>query len=266
MTKKITDLTEVTQTEDGDLLLIRDATDGVDKKMQAQNLRAKATTKADVGLADVPDLDTTDAVNKAHDQNTDAALDQGGVNEVTAADARAHIDSTANPHGVTKSQVGLGDVDNVSAADLRDRSTHTGTQAATTVTYDNTASGLVATDVKGAVDELQGAKVAQTDNTGSAEIPSGTQTQRDATPSAGFFRFNTDTSQFEGYNGAEWGEIGGGGGATGGGGDEVFLENDQEITTDYTIPVGKNAASVAPLNVNNGANVSISNGSRWAIL
>jgi len=154
MTKKITDLTEVTQTEDGDLLLIRDATDGVDKKMQAQNLRAKATTKADVGLADVPDLDTTDAVNKAHDQNTDTALDQGGANEVTAADARAHIDSTANPHGVTKSQVGLGDVDNVSAADLRDRSTHTGTQAATTVTYDNLSSGLSASDVKAALDEL----------------------------------------------------------------------------------------------------------------
>ena len=164
------------------------------------------------------------------------------------------------------SDIDLGNVDNVSAADLRDRSTHTGTQAATTVSYDNTASGLVATDVKGAVDELQGAKVAQTDNTGSAEIPSGTQIQRDATPSAGYFRFNTDTSQFEGYNGAEWGEIGGGGGATGGGGDEVFLENDQEITTDYTIPVGKNAVSVGPLDVNNGANVTVSNGSRWVVL
>ena len=97
MTKKITDLTEVTQTEDGDLLLIRDATDGVDKKMQAQNLRAKATTKADVGL---------------------------------------------------------GNVDNVSATDLRDRSTHTGTQAATTVTYDNTVSGLSSADVKSAIDEI----------------------------------------------------------------------------------------------------------------
>ena len=109
------------------------------------------------------------------------------------------------------SDIDLGNVDNVSAADLRDRSTHTGTQAATTVSYDNTASGLVATDVKGAVDELQGAKVAQTDNTGSAEIPSGTQTQRDASPSAGYFRFNTDTSQFEGYDGTEWGKVGGGG-------------------------------------------------------
>ena len=266
MTKKITDLVEVTQTEDGDLLLIRDATDGVDKKLQAQNLRAKATTKADVGLGSVPDLDTTDAVNKAHDQNTDTALDQGGANEVTAADARAHIDATDNPHGVTKAQVGLSDVDNVSAADLRDRSTHTGTQAATTVTYDNTASGLVATDVKGAVDELQSAKVAQTDATGSAEIPSGTQAQRDATPSAGFFRFNTDTSQFEGYNGAEWGEIGGGAGATGGGDDEVFIQNDQTVTTSYTIPVGKNALTTGPLEIDATATVTISSGSRWVVL
>ena len=147
MTKKITDLVEVTQTEDGDLLLIRDATDGVDKKLQAQNLRAKATTKADVGLGSVPDLDTTDAVNKAHDQNTDTALDQGGANEVTAADARAHIDATDNPHGVTKAQVGLSDVDNVSAADLRDRSTHTGTQTLSTISDAGTIASQDANSV-----------------------------------------------------------------------------------------------------------------------
>lgn len=35
--------------------------------------------------------------------------------------------------GVTKDHVGLGNVDNVSAADLRDRATHTGTQAISTV-------------------------------------------------------------------------------------------------------------------------------------
>jgi len=72
---------------------------------------------SDVGLGNVPNLDTTDAVNKAHDQNTDTALDSGGANEVTAADARAHIDATDNPHGVTKDQVGLGNVDNTSDAD-----------------------------------------------------------------------------------------------------------------------------------------------------
>jgi hypothetical protein len=44
-------------------------------------------------------------------------------------------------------------------------------------------------------------------------VPSGTTTQRNAitTPAAGMFRFNTTDSQFEGYDGTEWGEIGGGG-------------------------------------------------------
>ena len=45
-----------------------------------------------------------------------------------------HRGLTNNPHEVTKAQVGLGDVDNVSAADLRDRTTHTGEQAISTVT------------------------------------------------------------------------------------------------------------------------------------
>ena len=64
---------------------------------------------------------------RAHDQNTDTALDQGGTNEVTAADAREHIDATDNPHNVTATQVGLGDVDNT--ADL-DKPISTATQSA----------------------------------------------------------------------------------------------------------------------------------------
>jgi hypothetical protein len=44
-------------------------------------------------------------------------------------DLDAHANSTANPHSVTKEQVGLGSVDNVSAADLRTRSTHTGNES-----------------------------------------------------------------------------------------------------------------------------------------
>jgi len=176
MTKKLTDLTEVTSTEDGDLLLIRDATDGVDKKMQAQNLRAKATTKDDVGLGSVPNLDTTEAVNKAHDQNTDTALDQGGANEVTATDARAHIDSTANPHGVTKTQVGLGDVDNVSAADLRDRSTHTGTQTLSTISDAGTIASQDANSVNIDGGTIDGTAVNATTLTasGDANFDSGT--------------------------------------------------------------------------------------------
>jgi hypothetical protein len=41
----------------------------------------------------------------------------------------AHAVDTANPHATTKAQVGLGSVDDVSAASLRDRSTHTGSEA-----------------------------------------------------------------------------------------------------------------------------------------
>lgn len=55
------------------------------------------------------------------------------------------------------------------------------------------ASGTVAAEAVG-----------KTGSTGSAEIPSGTQAQRDVTPSAGYFRFNSDTGKFEGYNASDW--------------------------------------------------------------
>jgi hypothetical protein len=65
--------------------------------------------------AAVDEIDgTVDTLNAAsHTQNSDTALDSGNANEVTAADLRAHVDSTANPHAVTKTQVGLSNVDNV---------------------------------------------------------------------------------------------------------------------------------------------------------
>jgi hypothetical protein len=51
--------------------------------------------------------------------------------------------------------------------------------------------------------------VEKTSATGSAEIPAGTDAERDGTPSAGYFRFNTDSSSFEGYDGTAWGAVGG---------------------------------------------------------
>lgn len=57
-----------------------------------------------------------------------------------------------------------------------------------------------------------------------------------------------------------------GSGATGGGGDQIFIENSQVVTTDYTIPVGKNAMSTGPITVNSGVTVTISSGSTWAII
>jgi hypothetical protein len=55
-------------------------------------------------------------------------------------------------------------------------------------------------------------KVDETAEDGSAIIPSGNTAARDDTPSAGYLRFNSELVSFEGYNGIEWGAIGGGGG------------------------------------------------------
>lgn len=47
------------------------------------------------------------------------------------------------------------------------------------------------------------------DNT-SANLPTGTTVQRPSSPAAGMLRFNSTDSKFEGYDGTDWGEIGGG--------------------------------------------------------
>ena len=47
--------------------------------------------------------------------------------------------------------------------------------------------------------------------TGALTLPDGTTAQRPASPATGDIRFNTTFVQFEGYDGAAWGTIGGGG-------------------------------------------------------
>lgn len=109
-----------------------------------------------------------------------------------------------------------------------------------------------------------GTYVTETGATGSAELPSGTTAQRDVTPAAGYIRFNTTDTSFEGYNGSAWGAIGGG--ASGGGSDKIFYENDQTVTTDYTITTNKNAMTAGPITVNSGVTVTVPSGSTWTIV
>jgi len=126
------------------------------------------------------------------------------------------------------------------------------------------AGAIAATNVQAAIQELDTEKVPRTSTTGSAIIPSGTEGQRDGSPAAGHFRFNTGVSKFEGYNGSAWGAVGGG--ATGGGGDAVFIENDQVVTANYTIPATKNAMSTGPISINSGVTVTVSTGARWMVI
>jgi hypothetical protein len=100
--------------------------------------------------------------------------------------------------------------------------------------------------------------------TGSEILPVGTTAQRDGSPQTGYLRFNTDTDTFEGYDGTQWGQVGGG--ATGNGGDQIFVLNGQVVYHSYTVPSSQNASSAGPITVDTGVTVTVSTGSRWVIV
>ena len=106
--------------------------------------------------------------------------------------------------------------------------------------------------------------VAKTSATGSGVLPSGTTGQRDGSPSAGYLRFNSTTSSFEGHNGSAWAPVGGG--ATGGSGEQVFVENENQIDNNYTISTNFNALTTGPITVASGVTVTVPSGSAWIIL
>jgi hypothetical protein len=119
-------------------------------------------------------------------------------------------------------------------------------------------------------------RVPKTSDTGAAVIPTGTEAQRDGTPLAGYFRFNSDTGKFEGYDGVEWGAVGGGGGffkgengsvgdATTGPGD-IFRINEQELNTSVTISGTENASCTGPLAVASGVTLTVSAGGTLAVI
>lgn len=56
------------------------------------------------------------------------------------------------------------------------------------------------------------------------------------------------------------------GGASGGGPDAIFWQNDQTVTTNYTILSGKNAMSAGPITIGTGVTVTIPSGSVWTIV
>ena len=64
----------------------------------------------------------------------------------------------------------------------------------------------------------------------------------------------------------DWIAAGGGGGATGGGSDEIFYENGQNVTTNYTITNGKNAMSAGPITIDNGVTVTVGAGETWTVI
>lgn len=92
--------------------------------MHAGGTNPHGTTKSDVGLGNVPNVATNDQTPTYTEATTLAKLTSGeklsvafGKIAKAVTDLIAHIADKSNPHGVTKTQAGLGNVDNTSDAD-----------------------------------------------------------------------------------------------------------------------------------------------------
>lgn len=96
--------------------------------------------------------------------------------------------------------------------------------------------------------------------TGATKLQNGTTGQRPGTPAQGMLRYNTSLAQFEGYNGTDWGGIGG---AQAGGAIQV---NNTTASVSYTIATGTNGFSVGPITTASGVTITVSAGQRWVVI
>lgn len=118
-------------------------------------------TKSQIGLSNVPNVTTNDQTPTYSDTTNFTTLTSGEKLSVAFAKIKlaitnlvSHISNSSNPHGVTKSQVGLGNVDNTSDINkpistatqtALDTKQNTITGGASTITFSNLTSGRVLT-------------------------------------------------------------------------------------------------------------------------
>lgn len=114
------------------------------------------------------------------------------------------------------------------------------------------------------LDEANTFSTTQTFTAGAVSGP-WTTAGRPATPTDGLSGFNTDLNKLETWDATNNAWVSSGG-ATGAGGDDVFYENGQTVTANYTITTNKNAMSTGPITVNSGVTVTVPTGSVWVVL
>lgn len=138
------------------------------------------------------------------------------------------------------------------------------TDKKTLVVHDGVTAGGTPLATAASVTAAAVTAVQRTSTTGSMQVPSGTTAQRDGTPVYGGQRANSTLNQQEWWNGSAWVPMGGG--ATGAPGNNVFVENDQTVTANYTLTANKNASSAGPITIANGVIVTVPNGAFWSIV
>ena len=233
------------------------ATAAANSATSASNSASTATTQASnaatsaTNAANSASTATTQASNAA--TSATAAAGSATAAQTAQAAAEAALDAFTDTYlGAFSSDPTLDNDGNaLSAGDL-----YFNTVSNRMKVYSGSAWGFVSVDPALVVEK--------TSNTGAAKLPAGTTGERDGTPAAGYLRFNSTLGKPEIYNGSAWGSVGGG--ATGGGSDAVFIENDQAVSSNYTIPASKNAMSTGPVSINSGVTVTVSSGSRWVVI
>lgn len=151
-----------------------------------------------------------------------------------------------------------------------------------TVSYAPSTHTHAITDVTGlqtALDNKENAGVAvprSGGTTGAAIVPAGTTAERPGSPTAGFLRWNSSLTRFEGWNGTAWDQIGGtvtpGGGFRGDNGlvgtassPDIFRQHKQNMAADVTILATENSIAVGPLTVDSGRTLTVTAGGTLVI-
>lgn len=126
-----------------------------------------SVTKSQVGLGNVPNVATNDQTPTYSDATTLVTLSSGEKISIAFAKIKLaittlinHLANKSNPHGVTKSQVGLGNVENKSSATIRGELTKGNVTTALGFTPANQTD---MTNAQDAITQLNSDKVDKTD-------------------------------------------------------------------------------------------------------
>lgn len=126
-----------------------------------------SVTKSQVGLGNVPNVVTNDQTPTYSDTTTLVTLSSGEKISIAFAKIKLaittlinHLANKSNPHGVTKSQVGLGNVENKSSATIRGELTKGNVTTALGFTPANQTD---MTNAQDAITQLNSDKVDKTD-------------------------------------------------------------------------------------------------------
>lgn len=109
-------------------------------------------------------------------------------------------------------------------------------------------------------------------DTDGIRVPVGTTAQR-PTGAAGVIRYNSTDGSFEGYNGSQWGSLGGAGYFQGENGDigaasakgDIFRSHEQTLNTNVTIAGTDNSLCAGPLTIASGVTLTVSSGGNLVI-